>query len=60
MSWGTRIFAGIALGLAAASPAWAGASMSIPEPSDLALLSMGLAGLIIGRHVARKLPEDQD
>ncbi|MCC6926610.1 PEP-CTERM sorting domain-containing protein [Novosphingobium sp.] len=50
----------LALGLGMASPALAAGGFSIPEPSDLALLGMGLAGLIIGRQVARKRPEDQD
>ena len=49
----------IAIGvLAAATPAWAGGSTPIPEPTDITLLAMGLAGLIIGRRAAKKPPQD--
>ena len=49
----------IALGaLLASSPAWAGGSTPIPEPTDITLLAMGLAGLIIGRRAAKKPPKD--
>ncbi|MFM5895871.1 MAG: PEP-CTERM sorting domain-containing protein [Novosphingobium sp.] len=50
----------IAIGalLAAATPAWAGGSTPIPEPTDITLLAMGLAGLIIGRRAAKKPPKD--
>ena len=44
--------------LVAASPAWAGGSTPIPEPTDLTLLAMGLAGLIIGRRAAKRPPKD--
>jgi len=44
--------------LAASSPAWAVGSTPIPEPTDLTLLAMGLAGLIIGRRAAKKPPKD--
>ena len=44
--------------LVAASPAWAAGSTPIPEPTDLTLLAMGLAGLIIGRRAAKKPPKD--
>jgi hypothetical protein len=30
------------------------ASTPVPEPTDLALFALGVAGLVIGRHVARK------
>ena len=46
------------IALTAASPAWAGGSTPIPEPTDLTLLAMGLAGLIIGRRAAKKPPKD--
>lgn len=29
-------------------------SIAVPEPSDIALFAIGLAGLIIGRRVARR------
>lgn len=44
--------------LAASTPAWAGGSTPIPEPTDITLLAMGLAGLIIGRRAAKKPPKD--
>lgn len=31
-----------------------GTSTAIPEPSDITLFAIGLAGLIIGRRVARR------
>lgn len=34
--------------------AQAGGGIAIPEPTDGALFAIGLAGLIIGRHVARR------
>ena len=42
--------------LLAASPAWASGGMAIPEPTDLTLLALGLAGLIIGRRGAKRPP----
>ncbi len=41
-----------------AAPAMAQAGSSIPEPSDMALLGMGLAGLVIGRWAARRKPDE--
>ena len=39
----------------------AGGAIAIPEPSNLALLVIGVAGLIIGRRASRnrRRPEDQ-
>jgi hypothetical protein len=48
----------IVLGLGAATPALAANGQSIPEPSTLALLAMGAAGLIIGRRAAKRPPEE--
>ena len=45
-----------AAALLAASPAWASGGMAIPEPTDLTLLALGLAGLIIGRRGAKRPP----
>ncbi|MDZ4306331.1 MAG: PEP-CTERM sorting domain-containing protein [Allopontixanthobacter sp.] len=36
-----------------AAPASAADGIQISEPSNLALMGLGLAGLIIGRHTAR-------
>ena len=40
-----------------AAPAMAaaedGAGIQIPEPSNMALMGLGLVGLIVGRHTAR-------
>ena len=44
--------------LLVSTPAWAAGSTAIPEPTDLTLLAMGLAGLIIGRRGAKKPPQD--
>ena len=44
--------------LLAASPAWASGGIEIPEPTDLTLLALGLAGLIIGRRGAKRPPQD--
>lgn len=37
-----------------AAPAFAQTASSVPEPNDLLLLGLGVAGLIIGRQAARK------
>lgn len=36
------------------SPAQAGGGTAIPEPSNLALFAMGVAGVLIGRFGSRK------
>lgn len=41
------------------SPAYAGTgSIALPEPSALLLLSMGVAGVAIGRRFSSKRPRD--
>ena len=42
--------------LFAASPTWAGAigGTTVDEPAALALLAVGVVGLIIGRHAAKR------
>ena len=50
--------AAVALWLGAASPALASGGFSIPEPTDITLLALGLAGLIIGRRGAKRPPTD--
>lgn len=37
-----------------ATPAQAAAGTPLPEPSNLALFGLGLAGLVIGRRMAAK------
>ena len=46
----------LALGLAA--PAFAADSVPLPEPSTLTLLSLGAAGVLIGRRFSRKRPSE--
>jgi len=55
----TRLFTAMpALLACAAAPAWAGATGSagttVDEPAALALLALGVIGLVVGRHVARR------
>lgn len=38
----------------------AGGAISIPEPSNLALLFIGVAGLIIGRRASRNRRRDEE
>jgi hypothetical protein len=45
-------------GLCVAAPVWASGGMAIPEPTDLTLLALGLAGLIIGRRGAKRPRQD--
>jgi hypothetical protein len=47
----------VAAGFVLAGPAHAAGSTVLPEPGTLTLLSMGLAGVLIGRRFARKPPE---
>jgi hypothetical protein len=37
-----------------AAPASAGGATPLPEPSNLALFGLGVAGLVIGRRMAAK------
>jgi hypothetical protein len=50
--------AAIALGLAMSSPSLAQAAASIPEPTDMSLIALAVAGLVIGRQVARRRKPD--
>ena len=43
-----------------ATPALGQAGTAIPEPSNLALFGIGLAGLVIGRHVARHRADSEE
>ena len=49
-------FAVVASALLVASPALASGAIAIPEPTDLTLLALGVAGLIIGRRGAKRPP----
>lgn len=48
------IIAAIGLGLAMSSPGLAQAAVEIPEPTDMTLLALAVAGLVIGRQVAKR------
>ncbi len=45
--------------IAWSAPAYANGGTAIPEPSNLALFGIGLAGLIIGRQVARRRADSE-
>jgi hypothetical protein len=53
-----RILPAFAAGLLLATPAYAGDSTALPEPGTLTLLALGVAGVLIGRRVSRKPPQD--
>ena len=40
--------------IGAAVPAAAAGGISIPEPTDLSLFALGVVGLIVGRHAAKR------
>lgn len=43
-----------------AAPAYAGElATQIPEAGGLALFGLGVAGVVIGRHMARSRPDDE-
>ncbi len=39
--------------LAVVAPLYSGEGIEIPEPSNMALMAMGLVGLIVGRQTAK-------
>ncbi|GGB95062.1 hypothetical protein GCM10011494_11890 [Novosphingobium endophyticum] len=39
-------------------PAFAAGAAVLPEPSSLALLGIGIAGVILGRHLSSRKPRD--
>ncbi len=42
--------------LASGTPAWAQGSMKIPEPTDIALFGLAVAGLFFGRRSSKAPP----
>ena len=40
--------------LVQAAPAHAAAAFALPDPSGMTLFTLGVAGLLIGRHIAGK------
>lgn len=55
---GFRYISGLAGLLASCQPALASTGIAIPEPSDPWLFGLGVAGLLVGRRVARRRPPD--
>jgi len=53
-----RIATPIALSLLLATPAYAQASVPLPAPDALTLLSLGLLGVIVGRRAASRRDND--
>lgn len=43
-----------ALAIGAAAPAFAAGGVAIPEPTDLSLFALGVVGLLVGRHAAKR------
>jgi hypothetical protein len=44
----------LGVGLVMSSPGLAQAAVEIPEPTDMTLLALAVAGLVIGRQVAKR------
>ncbi|HKT85862.1 MAG TPA: PEP-CTERM sorting domain-containing protein [Novosphingobium sp.] len=53
-----RYFPALACALSTPVTAHAATGISLPEPGSLALLGMGVAGVILGRRLSSKRPRD--
>jgi hypothetical protein len=61
--WSLPVFARIivtVLTLPVAAPAFAQSGIQIPEPGDAALFVVAVVGLIVGRHVSRRAPRQDE
>ncbi len=45
---------------AMSAPAWAQSSLEIPEPTDIVLFGLAIAGLVIGRRSSKAPPHDKN
>jgi len=55
----TRLAQALVLILLVSAPAHAQGAFTLPDPSGLTLLSLGLAGLLLGRRAARKRHDEE-
>jgi hypothetical protein len=46
--------------LVVAAPAYAGGAAQVSEPSQLALVALGILGVIVGRNAAKRRKSDDD
>ena len=60
MSRGVSWIAGALLLVCIASPALAQSFVKIPEPTDMALFGLAIAGLVVGRRSSRVPPHDDN
>jgi hypothetical protein len=50
----------VLISVSCVAPAYAAGTVVLPDPSGLTLFALGVAGLIVGRHAARKHRDDDD